>query len=645
MKSMFYPKFALSSIRKNKKLYLPYLLTNILWISMFYIVSALSNSSILIHVKGGKTLAELLKFSWVIILFFSFLFIFYTSSFLSKQRNKEYALYNILGMNNKNLSLILFFETAFVTTISIGIGLITGISFYTLFEKILLNIINAKTQAINFIDINTFIKTLTGYSFIFTIILILSVVKINIIKPIELLKSRSLGEKPPKANYILGILGVIILSIAYYIALTTNDPVEALKTFFIAVALVIIGTFLIFISGSILFLNILKKNKAYYYKANHFISLSQMIFRLRRNALSLASITILLTMILVTVSSTFSVFMGANKSLNIKFPKDYVIEIIKKTHKPNNNYKKVLSEYTEDIAKSSHTKVSSSYYYSYLQSYNKVKVNGKKTTLFVLDLKEYNRLHNKNIKLKDNEILYYSKDIKVKDKNLKVLNTKLKIKNILKDFISIDRDIIEPFVALVVNDSTTIWNIEPDTFRSKFLYSFSTLKNDINITENLKDNLKKIFKENPNISLIGITSKQNEEINFFAIYKGLFFIAIVLSILFSSATVLIIYYKQIVEGYEDKKRYEIIRKIGLTKKEMKKSINSQLLTIFFLPIIVSGMHLAFSFPVIDNLLALFKLKGSYAFIYSTIGSFIIFSILYSLVYFLTSKVYYNIVKK
>ncbi|MEG1981983.1 MAG: FtsX-like permease family protein [Clostridia bacterium] len=671
MSRLFYPKFAFNSIKKNKKLYIPYILTSVLWVMMYYIINALSISPFVKNLKGGSFVCELLGYGGGVMLVFSLIFLFYTSSFLSKRRNKEYALYNILGMNKKNIAHILLWDTIITFGISIIIGLLLGTVFLKIAELFLVNIINGEINYSLYISWETILTTILFFGAIFILILLKALFKIKITNPIELLHSENSGEKPPKANFILGILGFITLIVAYYLALTVQNPLKALSLFFIAVALVIIGTYLIFISGSVLLCKILQKNKSYYYKSSHFISVSSMVYRMKRNGAGLASICILATMVLVMISSTSSLYFGAKDAIIERYPRQLSLQFkMKDTKATSDSFIKEIDSFAVKECDKFNTTMENKLHYQMIESGGKL-INGafdldpNNVTnsmeniyqLYLVPLEDYNRVLNKSETLKQNEALVYSTRVEFLENTItfKGGNSFNVVKHLDEFWSSSSAAMsIIPSLFIVVPDleyATFGINSIPDFKGNAILNNSIFISFDTDLSEEQQTKLynafpyssEAILRQNDTIASIDFECRASEEADFFALYGGLFFIGIILSLLFISAAVLIIYYKQIVEGYEDKNRFEIMQKVGMTKREIKKSINSQLLTVFFIPLIVSGMHLAFSFPIIKNILLMFNLSNIGLFAITTVISFIVFGLFYALVYRITSSFYYNIV--
>ena len=321
MSRSFYVKLAWTGIRKNKRLYLPYILTCVGMVMMYYIVCFLSVSPILATLPGGDDVLWMLQLGTWVVGFFALIFLFYTNSFLMRRRKKEFGLYNILGMGKRNLARILIWENLIIAFIAIAGGLVAGILFSKVAELGMVNILSADVSFSLTVDLRTIGLVLVLFSAIFLLIFLNSLRQIHLSKPIELLRSENVGEKPPRANWVLAVLGVLLLGGAYWLAVTIQDPVSALVWFFVAVLMVIAATYLLFIAGSVVLCKLLQKRKKYYYKPNHFVSVSSMVYRMKRNGAGLASICILCTMVLVTLSTTVCLYVGLEDSLQSQHPR------------------------------------------------------------------------------------------------------------------------------------------------------------------------------------------------------------------------------------------------------------------------------------------------------------------------------------
>lgn len=672
MKKGIYSRLALTGIKKNKKLYIPYILTCIGMVMMFYIITFLSSSDMMMNYPGGETMRGILGFGVYVIGFFAVIFLFYTNSFLVRRRKKEFGLYNILGMGKRNIARVMLWETLFIGAFSIAVGMALGVLFSKLAELVMVNIMSMDVTFGVTIDYKAIYYTVVLFAVIFFLILLNSLRQVHLSNPIALLHSENAGEKPPKANWFFAVLGVLILGCAYYLAVTIKDPVTTLAAFFFAVIMVIIATYLIFISGSVAFCKILQKKKNYYYKTNHFVSVSSMSYRMKRNGAGLASICILCTMVLVMISSTVCLYLGKEDSLRERYPRN--INITMTSH----IYSDLISQDANSIAKmSTETAENMGYkpvnaidytmlsFVSYIRDGEIVFDDGENGfnyatsdlwQIFIVSLDDYNRLTGSQENLNEDEVMIYtSKDM---DYNYDVLKIKgqepLNIKKVVTDFENNGVDTMQIIPALYIfvpdlelqtemiseQSENTIGNI------NRFVgYDLdATDQQQTDVFNEIYDWLRTSQVNSADSSMyVYVEGVANEKFEFFGLYGGLFFLGIILGIVFIFAAVLIMYYKQVSEGYEDQSGFEIMQKVGMTKREIKKSINSQMLTVFFMPLIASGVHLAFAFPMIYKMLILFGLVNKVFLIMVTVGCFLLFALLYMLVYKITSRAYYSIV--
>ncbi len=676
MKFSFYPKLALSSIRKNKKLYLPYILTCIGMVAMYYIIVYLQYSDILSYMPKTFTLREMFNLgSWVIAIF-ALIFLFYTNSFLIRRRKKEFGLYNILGMGKKNICVLVLCETVITGIIALAGGLLAGVLFSKLAELVLVNIIKGNISYSLSVSPYAFLSTAAVFCAVFFLLFLNTVFQLRHSNAISLLRSENVGEKPPKGNFILAGIGLILLSAAYYLAITIKNPVSALTIFFGAVIMVIVSTYFLFISGSVTLCRALQKNKKYYYKPQHFVSVSSMAYRMKRNGAGLASICILATMVLVMLSSSASLYFGEEASLSASFPKeinvtasfsspddmsdeniaalrDSIKEINKKYNVTESNLIDFCSVNVAGVMENGNFQPDvTAYNAAYFDVYEKI------YNLTIVSLNDYNRITGKRETLNDNEILVYTDN-----KNFREQKLNLDGENTLtvKDYVDCPffktqiNDIVSSIVIFAPDPSATVEKLRvlsdyngQSLLSSNWLYNFDTNtdgKNQIELRKELYEVLLQKLDNTPELKMISCESREENREDFYNTFGGLFFLGIILSIVFIFAAVLIIYYKQISEGYEDCARFDIMQKVGITKEGIRKSINSQLLTVFFMPLLFAGMHLAFAFPIISRLLKLFHLNNIMLFAVSSITAFLVFALLYALVYKITSNAYYKIVSR
>ena len=647
-------------------------------VMMFYIISYLHYSDSVAAMRGGAIVQTMLNLGTITVGIFSCIFLFYTNSFLIRRRKKEFGLYHILGMGKRNIARILFWETMLTALISLVIGIGFGILFSKLAELGMLRLMHAQATYSMQISPDSILFTITVFGCIFILLFFNALRQIHFSGAISLIRSENVGEKPPKGNWILGILGLGCLVVAYYLAVTVADPVSALGMFFIAVILVIFGTYLIMIAGSVLFCRLLQKNKHYYYKANHFVSISSMVYRMKRNGAGLASICILATMVLVMLSTTVSLYFGMDDVLSNRYPYQF------NTTVSYNSFDTMSDENTASILKlasdamdkyectqSNVSDYRSACFYGYLidndfvcdakfDSHSETTNYLEGTMFYFVPLSDYNKMMGTNETLASDEALLFS--TRYSDYNESTISFEHGMTYTIKKQI----DKFRPDGNSMANISTTFVLIVPDIHaavdaiaalpgneKSVYFYwhyNFDTnlnrddqilLANDLSST--ISDFFTQSYKQNTGIKSCQFESRATNYEDFFADFGGLFYLAIVLSIVFLLAAVLIIYYKQISEGYEDQARFDIMQKVGMTKREIKKSINSQLLTVFFLPLVGAGIHLIFAFPMIRKILLLFNLTNLHLYTIVTLISFGAFALFYTIVYRITSNAYYHIV--
>ena len=674
MKFGLYPKLAFEGIKKNKRLYIPYILTCVGMIIMYYIIIFIQTDKAIANMPlGASGVVMVLELGGWVVAFFSLLFLFYTNSFLMRRRKKEFGLYNILGMGKFNLARIFFWETVIIAVISLVTGLAIGIALAKLAELGLLNLLNADINYTVSISMQGVFMTLAVFGVIFLILLLNSIRQIKFSTAMSLLKSENTGEKPPKANWFWGVSGVIILAVAYYIAITVENPIAAMLYFFLAVIMVIIATYILMMTGSVVFCRILQKNKRYYYKANHFVSVSSMAYRMKRNGAGLASICILATMVLVMISSTTCLYFGVESTLTARYPKDINFDLY--CADVNDFYGKAPDEAREAILQKVSEyggEITDVYDYRnvsfegsisgdtldisrYFNSIAPSEISAMVVLQFV-PLDDYNAIMGTRETLEPGEAFAIPYRTEFSEDELKVNDyVQFKIKKVLDDFaLGADAAMYAvPTIVVVVSDMRE--SLSPlesiadfrgaQLMSKKWTYNFDTTVDKDKQAElnreirNLKESL---FADNEKIR-IKTESREASRDDYYSMFGGLFYIAIILSIVFIIAAVLIIYYKQISEGYEDRARFDIMQKVGMTKREIKKSINSQLLTVFFLPLAAAGLHLAFAFPMIKRILMVFNLNNPMLFAMTTLISFAVFAVAYTIVYKITSNAYYGIV--
>ena len=680
MRAGLYPKLAWDGIRKNKRFYLPYILTCIGMVMMFYIIHYLAAMPTLKDMPGGRTMEMVLGFGFWIVALFAVIFLFYTNSFLMRRRQKEFGLYNMLGMGKGHLSIVLFWENLILFVTSMLAGLLGGILLSKMAELCLVTVLNGKTDYTLYINWDAFVDTWIIFVPVFALIFIKSLIKIRKSSAVALLKSENVGEKPPRANYLFGIAGIIILAAAYYIALKIENPLIAMAWFFIAVCLVIVGTYLLFISGSVMLCKLLQKNKRYYYQKNHFVSVSSMTYRMKRNGAGLASICILSTMVLVMMMGAGSLYFGKEDSLNTRYPTDINASVDFLSEGEEHLYSSekelvFLSRVDEVLAEHSVEpqnveQILSSTVAGMLKDgkliLDRRLVNSADTEtmddvaqIILIPLSSYNRSFNVQETLGENEIIIQCLR-RTYDDNTITLNdgTVWTVKKQIQDVISSGDAAMSmiPSVFVITNDidkAFDTFNSELDDISEEYLcrlelsYAFDadiSNKEKIELGAALEEAIRDMqISGDGDFYSYSVDCKEKERADYYGLFGGIFFLGIFLSIIFLAATVLIIYYKQVTEGYEDEARFGIMRKVGMTTRDIRKSINSQMLTVFFLPLITAALHVGFAFPMVQKLLIMFNLRNTMLSIFVTGTAIVVFGIFYAIVYRITSNAYYSIV--
>lgn len=664
MNKCFYLKLAITNIRRNAKTYIPFILTSIFTAAMFYVIMSLSLNDGLHELYGGVTVVSTLALGTWIVAIFAVIFLFYTNSFLVKRRKREFGLFNILGMEKQHLARVLAWETCMILIVTLVFGLLSALLLDKLMFLLVLRLLRADVPLGFYISTPALITTVVLFTSVFFVIFLNSLRQIHLAKLIELLHSDQAGEKEPKSKWFMALIGFLCLGSGYYLAITTTNPVTSILIFFLAVILVIIGTYLLFTSCSIVFLKMLRKNKRYYYKTNHFTSVSGMIYRMKQNAVGLGNICILITMVLVMVSSTTSMVIGMDDMLNNRYIYDYMIYTIDEDTELD------VAAYTRAKAEAEHMTISEDVDYQYLQfagvRQNNTIVTNRDTAgvnpldvvnIFAITLDEYNREANTTNVLHDNEILLYINRGSYDYETLNVFDRNYQIVERPDYFVGngmIAANVADTLFVVVKDDAELRYLFEQqdaayrgDASSIRSAYGFN-VDEDMETQKQFAQSLNLALEKDvvsDSTSLMVLESRAAEYDTFVSMYVGFFFIGIFLGTLFVMATILIIYYKQISEGYDDKRRFEIMQNVGMSHLEVKRSIRSQILTVFFLPLITAGVHVAFAFPIISRILALLQLTNVSLFIWCTIGCFVIFALAYSAIYALTARSYYRIVSE
>ena len=660
MKLSLYARLAAQNIRKSRRLYVPYLLSGVCMVMIFYVLSALTGDPALLSMSGGAQMAMLLSLGVIVMALFSALFLLYTSSFLMKQRGRELSLYNMLGMSKRHIVCIVFFETLFCAGICIGAGLALGVLSSKAFQLSLLRLMGSPVSPDFTVAPSLLGTTALSFLAIFLLIFLRGAVSVLRSNPVELMRKSRAGEKPPRANALKALLGIAMLAAGYVLALRVRNALSAFMMFFFAVLLVIGGTFECFSSASVFFLRLLQSNKSYYYKPNHFISVSSMRYRMKRNGTSLAVICILSTMVLVILSSVTCLYAGTQDMLMTQYPRQ--IEI---THKSDElpaadalsaPVEQALSD--EGLTPENVISYRSFYIAGQLDGDNVLAERGGSITdidsvisITVMPLADYNALCGTSYTLAPGEALATGSLLHRLNGRVTVFGSQtytFAATGIpLPTDAQGDFDVVEALLLILPDEDAfmELYTVQQEAYgstssRISTTYAFDTALPDEE-TSALGSRLAKAMQDEG----IDIYRKVREDdrADYEGLTAGFLFLGIMLSAAFLCAAVLSMYYKQITEGYEDQARFDVMRKVGLSLRMIRQSINSQILTVFFLPLIVAGVHLAFAFPMLTKLLTVFGLFNTRLFVTTVLVSYGAFSLLYVLVYLITSRTYYRIV--
>lgn len=661
----FYSKLAATGIKNNRKLYIPYILAGSGMTAIVYIISFLQNSETLHSMGGGRTLTQVLGFGTFVMVLFSAIFLFYTNSFLIRRRKREFGLYNVLGMGKRSINKIMLRESGMIYLLTQLLGLFTGVALSKLAELGLIRIVHSTVTYTVVISKDSLVFTIISFAVIHLLIYLNSLRQLSFMGPLELLKSENIGEKPPKANPLMALVGIALMAGAYYIAITIDDPIEAMVFFFLAVIMVIVATYLLFITGSVTLCKALQKSKRFYYKPSHFISVSSMSYRMKRNGAGLASICILASMVLVTLSSTTSLYLGIEDAIANEYHHDVEISVLlfgetgfddKIVHTLNDKFADDLNE--RQLSPKN------------LQNYVAIRLpgslqNGVLSTGYYSDsvcfypLDFYNKITGKAETLRPGEALVYISETHhtVGDKLefiCKDQKAELSVKATVEP-VDIGSNYSASIYVIVRNDEEAVKQVlqfKDDAgyplADMNYRYSFDAGISDSQtnaVIDSLRSVLMKLHDESDIVRGYSIRSAVLDRIDAYAQYGGLFFLGVVLSFAFCVAAVLIMHYKQISEGYEDQSRFDIMQKVGMSKRDIKKSVNFQVRTVFYLPLLTAGCHMFFAFHMIWLMLQAFGLDNTSLFTCTFLCSFALFAIFYTVTYKITANSYYAIVSR
>ena len=658
MRKLFYARLALDNIRKNARTYIPYILSCVFTVAMTYILYMLPEDPGLTGSRGEITIRSTLVLGSFVVTIFAVIFLFYTSSFLTKRRRKEFGLLNVLGMEKKHLAKMMFFETLFVGLFSAVVGLALGVALSKLVLLFLLKLLDFDVAFGLTFSLKAALITLFLFAVIFLLILLNNIRLVHFASPVELLRGDKVGEREPKAKWLLVLIGVLTLGAGYLMAVTIQNPLEALMFFFVAVVLVIIGTYCLFTAGSIAVLKLLKRNRHYYYQPEHFISVSGMMYRMKQNAVGLGNICILSTMVLVMLSATSTMFIGTESSLMGRYPREIAVQDWDLERRDEVNA--VIDDWLADNGWTAENRIDyvkeefsgllrdGRMIFDYTEDFD----SGELVTLSCVSLEDFNRLTGRNDVLGPDQIYLFPYD----GDSIELLGMEFETLDpgdvdLMATFTGSYYGLYGDIITLVTPDMATLEELDRrqqeiyDSAASSIIHQVAFDIAEPVDFENIfrQDDLLSRLSEDAGVEGVRVYVREQERDYIYSMNGGLFFLGVFLGLLFIMATVLIMYYKQLSEGYDDKRNFSIMRKVGLEKAEIRRSVRSQVLIMFYLPLITACVHIAFAFPFIMRLLPLVGINDVGLFALCTLVSVVAFALIYAACYALTARTYYRIV--
>ena len=662
-----YPRLAATNLKKNRRFYLPYLLACIVIVALFCIILTLASDPYLGQMQHGGSVSQVLGFGVLIMALFSAIILFYTNSTFTKQRKREFAIYNILGMEKRHISYVLFWESLYTAAMTLFFGLVAAGVFSKLLQLVLVRLIGGEaTFGLN-ISLMSIGYTAVFFGALFLLLLLNTIRIIHLSNPVQLLRAGSEGEREPRSKWILALLGAVCLAAGYIISLRTNAALYAIQYFFPAVILVIIGTYLTFIALSVVVLKALRKNRRYYYKTSHFATVSGLIYRMSRNAAGLASICILSTMVLVTVSTTVSLYKGVDAYAAVRWPQDMTLTLMTDTQTNTvPDVAPVLQVVDDAMTRSGLTQ-------SNVHGYRTVRFSTLRSgdaldqftgsgvdayTVMVLDTEGYADLTGEQVTLAPGDALAWT-DGKPFGDTVTICGRAFRLRPLDSFPLDSGSSIMGLHTLyLVVPDLDSVLDLraQQNAYVSEhggtrsmlnYTYQFDLSGTDAEQLDALHALLSDpAFASAAEAANVQYTTDMRADgyPTLRSMYGGFLFLGFFLGFVFLFATVLIIYYKQVSEGYDDRGRFRIMQQVGMTPKEVKATIRTQVLLMFFLPLVTAAIHIAFAFPLIKQIVFAFGLQNVHLFLLCTLGTFGVFALLYTFVYLLTARTYYRIVR-
>lgn len=657
-----YCRLAITNLKNNRQFYLPYILMGMVSAMMFYCMRAIQGNSGVGTMRGSGLLGSVLTMGVVIVGICACIFLFYTNSFVMKRRKKELGVYNILGMEKKHIAKVMAWEAALLYTVSVGGGLVVGIIFNKLLTMFLYKLTGMPETIPFYVSGWGCLQTMELFGAIYILMLLYNFMQVRLANPIALLHGNNVGEREPKAKWISALTGVACIVTGYYLAVSAQDIIKAVNLFFVAVVLVIVGTYELFMTVSIVFLKLLKKNKNYYYRTSHFITVSGMLYRMKRNAVGLANICVLSTMVLVLVSTTVCLYVGVEDSLNREFEKEVTLSVYFKSV-PDAAERNYMAQQLETVAQQQGRKITDLSEYTEVmlvthEKENKVEIYDnddpsydftQMSMFYAMTRSDYEKYTGQELgEISQGSVMVAARN-EFKWDTIDIFGQEYPVAGLA------DCPAAEMYITDFFGDTNVLYAIvaddsELDRIRGEEAESCYYIAAEVDGTPEEKKAYASALREameacRPQLgfgtSLLYSRTEQRDE--YLEMNGGFLFLGLFLGSMFLMITVLIIYYKQISEGYEDRERFAIMTKVGIGRNQVKAAINTQVRTAFFMPITVAVIHLIVAFPVLKLIMMIFGLSNTPLFVGCLIGTVAVFAGIYFIVFKLTSTSYYKLV--
>ncbi len=659
-------RLALTNLKKNRRLYYPYAIMTIVSTAISYIFASLAFHPDLGQVKGANGVTQVLGFGMIVVMLAVAIMVLYANSFVMKQRSKEFGVYSILGLEKKHLLLMTFLENVVYSTSTILTGLLLGLALDKLFYALLLKTMQMPVVLTSVFQLKNVAIVLAYLYGIFILVSLVNIGKLGLTDSLKLVQGKKRGDKKTGFLWLQTLLALILLGAGYVIAQLVTSPIQAIPSFFGATLLVILGTYLLFQAGVISLLNWLKNRQTYYYKPDNFISVSNLIFRMRKNALGLATITILSTMFLVTMVGGLNIYIGGKDYIANQNPNDYSIDVVME---PTTS-KTQVEEWADAILEEAKIPVESKVVYPYQQAYFSNVTNQQVAFLsdekaasidfsdlgvgFILDQASYEKMTGQKLELEADQVAIYSKGVQFQaDQTLAFDEKEMEVAQVLSENVTLGHlpdhvsFIVSQYLIVVVQDLTIFENQAENHYYMGFESSLSEEEQVDSQETFLSGSFEsELWESNilpDGTNAISLAYRAYATRNFFSFAGSLFFIGLLLSLTFLMAVVLVIYFKQISEGYEDRDRFIIMTKVGLDENQARQSIRKQLLMVFFLPILLAIVHLGFAYKMLSAILVSIGVVNMELMLHVTIGICLVYFLLYLMVFVITTRTYKQIV--